>query len=77
MENIVDIKAIKHCMVDKDVTQNEVGKVLHLTSSGISDKFTGRRHFTITELVTLADYFGVDINIFLNKEFSKREQNAI
>lgn len=44
----------------KGVTLGEVAGVLGIHRNRLTDKINGRQHFRESDIVTLADYFGVD-----------------
>ncbi len=49
------------------MTQKDLAKVLNLSEKAVNLKLNGGNEFKITELVKIADFFNVNINIFFNK----------
>ena len=58
-------KCVKKLRTQKGITQETLGKKLHISKKLISDIECGRRKITPYELVPLAEYFGVSTDYLL------------
>lgn len=66
---------VKTLRINKNIKQSELGKIVGLTYTAISDIERGRRTTTIEKLDALADYFEVSADYLMgrtdNSEISK------
>lgn len=58
-----------------DLSQSELGKTLNVTPQSISNYETGKRMPEISELIKLADYFGVSIDYLVGRTAIITEEN--
>lgn len=62
----MNIAKLKGLMAERGKTQEDLAKLLEITITGFSLKLKDPNRFRFNEIVTIAKYFDVDINIFLN-----------
>ncbi len=56
-------------MARKKITQKELAKILHISSSTMSDKMTGKQDFKLKECKIIVEYFDNQFSIdYLFKE---------
>ncbi len=58
---------IKVLRKERNIKQSELGKIIGLTCTAISDIERGRRTTTLEKLVALADYFEVSIDYLVGR----------
>ena len=58
---------VKTLRIKKNVKQSELGKIVGLTCTAISDIERGRRTTTLEKLCALADYFEVSTDYLLGR----------
>ena len=64
-------REVKSAMGRYGFTQKELAGVLGLTTSGMSDKFTGKASFSIDDLLTIAGKFGLSLEELLGPSFTQ------
>lgn len=65
----IDPNRIKAYRQLRNVTQEDLAKLLGMTKQGYAFKENGKREFTLTEAKIIADYFGTSIeDIFFNQK---------
>ncbi|MCL2697736.1 MAG: helix-turn-helix domain-containing protein [Oscillospiraceae bacterium] len=67
-------KRLKELRLEKKLNQSDVGIMLGVTPTQISDMERGRRTTTLEKAVELADYFGVSLDYLVGRT-DKREVN--
>ena len=55
------IEKIRLVMRRENIQVNDVAKVVFLTPSALSKKFTGKAEFYIREILAICDYIGIDV----------------
>lgn len=58
---VLNKKAIKHYLVDRDLTQADFAKTLGLSTSYLSELLNGRRSITLKTLFAIADETHIDL----------------
>lgn len=64
---------IRQARVIKNISQEELGKIINLPKQIISLIEKGKRKVTASELIDIADYFGKSIDFFYSKEYLTKE----
>lgn len=66
---------IQDLRVDSDLSQKQIGEILHVSQRSYSHYETGSRNIPIELLIRLADYYNTSIDYLVgrtdNKELSK------
>ena len=57
----VNVQKIKSLMALKDDKQDDLAAILGQTRSTVNRKVTGKKNFLITDLVIIADHYGVKL----------------
>lgn len=65
--NKIFAERIKMLRKQKNIKQSELGEMVGLTYTAISDIERGRRTTTIEKLVAIADYFEVSIDYLVGR----------
>lgn len=68
LDDVTIGKKIRELREKKDISQEELGKVLNHTHAAISDIERGRTKISVSDLSIIANYFGVSINDVLREE---------
>ena len=58
---------IRNLREDHDLTQVHIAHILHISQSSYSKKENGTREFTASDLIILAEYYGVSTDYLLSK----------
>jgi len=58
---------LKELRLKNNLKQDDVGKIIGVTKTQISDMENGRRTTTIENLITLADYFNVSADYLIGR----------
>lgn len=58
---------IKTLRIEKNIKQSELGEIVGLTYTAISDIERGRRTTTMEKLDALADFFGVSVDYLMGR----------
>ena len=58
---------IRNLREDKDMTQNQIAKILKMSQTGYSKYETGENDLPTSILIKLADYYNVSIDYLLNR----------
>ena len=58
-------KRIRDLREDRDLTQREVGQIIHKSQQGYSHIEEGRAELKIEDLVTLCRFYGVSADFFV------------
>lgn len=53
---------------DRDLTQEELGRLLHKSQQGYNHIEAGRAELKIEDLITLCDFYGVTADYFIGRE---------
>lgn len=61
----MNINKLKGLMVEHECNRKKIADLLGINESTLKNKLLGKSDFKFTEVQKLADYFKVDINIFL------------
>ena len=56
---------------DRDLTQKEVGKIIHKSQQGYSHIEDGRAELKIDDLITLCRFYGVSADYFIGMSEDK------
>lgn len=64
-------KNIRDLREDNDITQAEVARVLGIAQNTYSQYETGKIQFTAEMLVTLADFYGTNVDYLLGRTTKK------
>ena len=64
-------KNIRDLREDNDITQAEVARVLGIAQNTYSQYETGKIQFTAEMLVTLADFYGTNVDYLLGRTSKK------
>ncbi len=59
-----NIKAIRE---DNDITQAEMARILNVSQNTYSQYETGKIEWTASNLIKIADYFGVSVDYLLDR----------
>lgn len=62
----MNVNKLKGLMAEHGDRQEDIARLLDINITTLNFKLQGKREFKFSEVVTLADYYKVDINIFLN-----------
>ena len=57
---------------DRDMTQTDITKILHVTQRAYSRYETGERELPITALCALADFHNVSVDYLLGRTYIKK-----
>lgn len=63
---------IRDLREDRDMTQTELSKVLHITQRAYSHYENGTRDIPLDILISIADFHNVSIDYLLNRTNDKR-----
>ena len=61
----MNINKLKGLMVENECSRKSIANLLGINESTLKNKLLGKSDFKFTEVQKLADFFKVDINIFL------------
>jgi transcriptional regulator with XRE-family HTH domain len=61
----MNINKLKALMVEFECSRKTISELLGINESTLKNKLLGKSDFKFTEVQKIADYFKVDINIFL------------
>ena len=61
-------KRIKKLRIKNKITQKQLAKGLNVSKSTISYYEKGMRHISVDNLVEIADFFDVDINVLIGRD---------
>lgn len=59
---VLDKKAIRHYLIDHDLTQRDFAKTLGISASYLSDLLNGRKSISLSVLFSIAEETGIDIH---------------
>ena len=59
---------MKNLREDRDLTQEEVGRILHKSQQGYNHIETGRAELKIEDLIILCDFYGVSADYLIGRE---------
>lgn len=68
INDIIIGKRIRELREKKGISQEELGKVLERTHAAVSDIERGKTKLTVTDLLVIANYFGVSSNDVMREE---------
>lgn len=54
---------------ENKLTQEDIGKILNITSTGYANYENGKREPTIETLIKLADYYNVSLDYLVGRQF--------
>jgi transcriptional regulator with XRE-family HTH domain len=60
-------KRVKELRINKNIKQSELGEIVGLTCTAISDIERARRTTTLEKLEALADYFEVSVDYLMGR----------
>lgn len=60
-------KAIKHYLIDHDLTQDDFAKTLGISTSYFNELMNGRKSISISNMFSIAEETHMDIRVFLEK----------
>ncbi len=69
-------KALKELRMDFGITQLDLGRQIGYTQASISKWEKGERIPSVNDLITVANFFGVDLDYF-TKDCLKKEKDII
>ena len=67
MSNLEQAERIKNLRIEKKLTQQELGNIVGLTSTGVSYWESGKAVPNFETMIKLSNYFGVSIDYFTGK----------
>ena len=59
---------MKNLREDRDLTQEELGRILHKSQQGYNHIETGRAELKIEDLIILCDFYGVSADYLIGRE---------
>ena len=59
---------LKELRIESGISQQELGKILHATKMCVSHWEKGHSEPSISQLITLSNYFGVTIDYLVGKD---------
>lgn len=67
----MNVNKLKGLMAENNITQQDVAKLLNISSTGLYKKLTGKAEFKASEIKILADFFSVSTDIFFKDNVNK------
>lgn len=61
-----DSMSFKAWLITHNIKQYEIAKCLNISLQSVNNKVNGRQDFTLAQIKTLHDVYGVDADIFLH-----------
>ena len=58
---------------DRDLTQKEVGEIIHKSQQGYGHIEDGRAELKIDDLITLCDFYGVSADYLIGRTDAKKK----
>lgn len=63
---------IKDLREDSDLTQKQIGEILHVSQRAYSHYETGKRNVPVDALIRMADYYNISLDYLVGRSDEKK-----